>query len=130
MVVCFLSILSCEKETCMDCDGLPSLVLPGGKGGNYYLAVFTKHNTSGVNSRIYLKYACNSKPVDTSMYDEAYNSMTEPGFGPHAHFGQLKKGVYFIYARSIGGSTLMEGDTVIQLTDSSSTGFDFNLYLN
>jgi hypothetical protein len=103
-------------------------VLQGGKGGDYSFVVFTKQNNLGHASRIWLKYAADKKPADTSLYDEAHNTITEPGFGPHVHFNLLKKGSYYVHAASQSNSAL-QADTVIVLKDSTAKAFDFNLQL-
>lgn len=73
-----------------------------------------------------MKFGADQKPTDTLQYDEKYNTMVEPGFGPHAHFENLQKGTYFIFLKS--GS--LSGDTVLQITDASPQSQDIAVELN
>lgn len=95
-------------------------VLTGGKGGPYSFALFPTYNTVGAVARVFCKYAANTKPSDTSQYDEKYNTMIEPGYGPHVHFNNIKTGTYYIFIQ--GGNR--SADTVIQITESSPKNQD------
>jgi hypothetical protein len=64
-------------------------------------------------------------PADTTLYDEKGNTITEPGFGPHVHFEELKKGTYYLFAKSASA----QGDTVFTLTDSSKKDQDIIINL-
>ncbi len=127
-IACIL-VLACTKKSG------PVMVDPpfvekyeGGKGGTYGIAVFSKYNNKGMASRIFLKYAAAKAPSDTALYDEKSNTMTEAGFGPHAHFNSLKKGTYYIAASANINGTRIIADTVLWLTDSSLTNQD--IYIN
>jgi hypothetical protein len=95
----------------------------GGKGGPYDVVIFSKINGQGVASRMFLKYGEDKAPADTAAYEERMNSMVEPGLGHHAHFNELKKGVYFLHIQS----ATAKADTVIKLTDSSA--HDIEMYI-
>lgn len=99
--------------------------LQGGKGGNYSIAVFTKYNGAGKSSRIYFKYAADKHPGDTNLFEEKSNTMTEPGFGPHAHFNSLTVGSYYVYCLSTNN---LKADTVLILDALSAKSGD--IYLN
>ena len=103
----------------------PEPVLTGGKGGSYSIAVFPEQSDTGVTGRIFIKYASNTAPQDTSHYDEAKTAQAEPGEGPHAHFEELTAGTYFI--RAINGSA--HADTIIALSSSSPDETDVHLKL-
>lgn len=100
----------------------PVNTLSGGKGGSLYLAIFPTYKGKGLASRIFLKYAADQPPADTTQYDEKYTTMTEPGYGPHAHFSALKPGTYYIYMHSLSGN--YSADTVLRLSDSSPKSQD------
>lgn len=115
-----LSIMACkdkEPETVLQ-------TLQGGKGGNYSIAVFTKYNGAGKSSRIFLKYAADKHPGDTSLFEEKSNTITEPGFGPHAHFNSLMVGTYYVYCQTNN----LKADTVLVLDTLSAKSSD--IYLN
>lgn len=99
--------------------------LEGGKGGTFMIAIFTKSAGKNQSSRVYLKYAAESAPADTSLYDEKDNTMVEPGFGPHVHFNNLKTGTYFVHAAT---KTNLQADTVIQILNTDAQSRD--LYIN
>lgn len=125
MFLCLLLIFSllqaCKKEK-ISVNNNGGITLNGGKGGSLYLAIFPTYKGKGIASRIFMKYAANTRPADTTLYDEKYNTMTEPGYGPHAHFSALKAGTYYIYIRSNSGN--YSADTVLNLTDSSPKSQD------
>ncbi len=98
--------------------------LPGGAGGPYNLAFFSRLNGAGVNSRMYIKYGADKMPADTAMYDNKMNTMIEPGYGPHTHFDGLTTGTYYVLAKS----ATAQADTIIVLTESSKKKQD--IYLN
>ncbi|MCX6352469.1 MAG: hypothetical protein NTX03_11510 [Bacteroidetes bacterium] len=98
--------------------------LKGGKGGDFYFAVFSRYNNKGIKARIYLKYAAEVAPADTNLYDEKYNTMTEPGFSHHVHFSTLTAGTYYVLAKS----TSYSKDSIITITDSTDKHQD--IYLN
>jgi hypothetical protein len=89
--------------------------LKGGKGGQFSVALFTTFAKKSAKARIYLKYAANKAPADTNMYEEAKNTMTEPGYGNHAHFTALQPGTYYFKAQGLG----VKSDTVIVITNTS-----------
>lgn len=127
-IVC-IWVLACTKKSG------PSIVDPpfvekyeGGKGGTYGIAVFSRFNNKGIASRVFVKYAAAKAPADTTLYDEKSNTMTEPGYGPHAHFNNLTKGTYYIFASGISNNITVKADTVLWLTDSSLTIQD--IYIN
>jgi hypothetical protein len=100
--------------------------LTGGTGGPYKIAVFTTNQIdSGVEARVFIKYAANKAPGDTTQYDEAKNAEAEPGFGPHVHFNNLKTGTYFIKATHSSTAA----DTAIVLTDNSPAETELTLRL-
>ncbi|MBC7425059.1 MAG: hypothetical protein H7321_00885 [Bacteroidia bacterium] len=114
----------CDKGDVYE-PALVNKVLEGGTGGIYSLAVYSKLNATGVNSRIYLKYAADKMPVDSALYDEKDNAVPEPGFGPHVHFHALKTGTYYIYVKT--GSA--QGETVVNITAASKTSQDISVDL-
>ena len=118
-------IYSCKKEETKPDPIIPNNTLPGGKGGDYAMAFFSKYQGRGKASRIYIKYGADKQPSDTTRYDEALNTMVEPGFGPHVHFENLKTGTYYIHAQA----DALTSDTVVVLTTSSKKSQDLTLTL-
>lgn len=106
----FLSLLilfvaGCKKSVNSNNGGLE-----GGTGGPYGVAVFSRVNGVGVSSTIGIRYGANTMAADSS-FNSRKGTMVEPGFGPHAHFGNLKKGTYYIFAKT----SAAKADTVVVL---------------
>lgn len=113
--------LSCGKE-----ENKPvANTLKGGKTGDYAIALFSTWQGKGIASRMYLKYAADKAPADSSLYDERQNTMTEIGFGPHAHFVLLSQGTYYFYVLS----GLHAADTVINIAEGRPKSTDVYLEL-
>ncbi|RYD78957.1 MAG: hypothetical protein EOP53_10380 [Sphingobacteriales bacterium] len=128
--ICFsalaaIFLFACKKtpDPVIQPDNTPKL--EGGKGGNFDRAFFSVLNGKGVSSRMFLKYAADKMPSDTTLYDERGNTITEPGFGPHFHFEDLKKGTYFLHIKS----ATAQADTTFFLTDSSAEDMDIKINL-
>lgn len=110
-------------------EQMPQIVLEGGTGGKFNVAVFSKYNNKGISSRVFLKYASLQAPADTSFYEEKSNTMVEPGYGPHAHFNKLKPGTYYFFASGVSSGNLVKGDIVLSISDSSSMNQDIYIHL-
>ncbi len=127
--ICLLALLcltffSCKKENNPTPQGNTN-PFKGGKGGNHNVIIFTGHNGGALHSRVYLKYAANTMPADTTLYDDIQNTMVEPGVGPHAHFSYLKEGTYYFYCK-VGAFT---ADTVLTIDSTSAESIDAILNL-
>jgi hypothetical protein len=101
--------------------------LEGGLGGNYGIAIFPKHDGLGVGSRVFIKFAANKAPNDTTGYDAKDNTMIEPGYGPHVHFDKLKIGTYFVFAKALNSN--MVASKVIQILPNSPKSQDIDIEL-
>jgi hypothetical protein len=101
--------------------------LQGGKGGDYNVVVVPKEGIYTRAARVFIKYAADKAPADTTQYDERENTMIEPGFGPHVHFSKLKQGTYYIYAET---PQALQGDTVLVLSDSTPKDLEVKLQLH
>lgn len=124
--IVLLGLASCEKPKNPDQN---QNQLPGGKGGSNHLVVFTRKSVGTIKSRVFLKFASTGKPSDTSKYDEAFWTMTEPGYGPHAHFNMLTTGFYYIHATAEYNGNTLEKDTAIELTKDSPVETEITLTL-
>lgn len=132
--IALLSIASCKKDDNTSTNSNnnnnnnnnnPQPVLTGGKGGSYSIVVFSKKDDKGIITRIFMKYAADKAPSDTTGYDENYTSVAEPGYGLHAHFNKLTTGTYYIMAQA--GTA--KKDTVIKITDGQPAEADIDLLL-
>ncbi len=113
------------KEDVIPSTSLPKII-PGGIGGAYNIAIFTLNGTYGVSGKCFIKYACKTKP-NPLVYDDSLATMVEPGFGPHAHFFNLKSGFYYISANGKYKGNNIQGDTLIEVRDTQAHSVDFNL---
>ena len=120
LIICIV-LLSCKDNRTIE----PWQQLQGGKG-EYIISIFTRHNGVGKDSRIFLKYAANTNPGDTTLFDDRSNTMVEPEFEPHSHFGSLTIGTYYFYCMAKGNLT---ADTVLVIEKLSPKSFDVNLSL-
>lgn len=80
-----LTIASCKKA---------------GIGGNNTIAAFPRHHGKSIpGAMIYIKYNAKEFPgEDLSVYDDALMAKKEGSGDAHAHFEELKKGNYYLYA--------------------------------
>jgi len=120
-------ILSCGKDK----EPTPNNqnAIAGGTGGSNHLVVFTRRDKAQMASRVWLKYAAKLKPADTSFYNEVYATMTEPGYGPHAHFNGLKLGFYYLHAEGTYNGNLLLADSTIEISSKVPSSWDITLTL-
>ncbi len=118
-----LGLAACKKEK----STLNSEKLAGGKGGTHNVAIFCLNGGKGITARVYLKYASKTAPADTNAYDEKFGTMTEPGYGPHAHFNSLLPGTYYFKWTAAGN---ISADKVVIITDASPNNQDIELDAN
>lgn len=121
----FVLICSCKKtETPVE---VPSGT-PGGKGGKFHIAIFPLQGNAGISGKVFIKYGVKTLPTSFNQYDDSSATMTEPGFGPHAHFLSLKPGFYAIAAYA-NKSRALQNDTLIQVRDTQAPSVDVTLQL-
>ena len=102
--------------------------IPGGKGGKFHIAVFPMKDSSGLSGKVFIKYGTKTIPDTYAQYDDSSATMTEPGFGPHAHFLSLKPGFYAIAAYAYKSRTICN-DTLIEVKDTQAPSVDIPLQL-
>ncbi len=100
--------------------------VPGGKGGNFNLALFPVNGTTGVEGKCYIKYGCKKIPA-AIKYDDSFTTMVEPGYGPHVHFLKLKEGFYLLGAKGAYKGKQVSGDTIIEVKSVQAATVDLNL---
>lgn len=118
-----LTIAACNKKADTAGTNNNTNTLKGGKGGNYSIVAYSKMNDTGVKARIYIKYAADKAPADTSLYDEKGTAVPEPGYGAHVHFNNLAEGSYYIRAvyNGAGNDTVINISPILSTTEISVT---------
>jgi hypothetical protein len=119
-------ICSCKKKE--DTPTETSSGIPGGKGGKFHIAVFPMQGSAGLSGKVFIKYGVKTLPSSFNQYDDSSATMTEPGFGPHAHFLSLKPGFYAIGAYA-NKSRALKNDTLIEVRDTQAPSVDVSLQL-
>ena len=123
LAMSILGLSACKKEKIS-----PSAEkLTGGKGGTHNVAIFCLNGGKGITARVYLKFAAKKAPADTNTYDEKFGTMTEPGYGPHAHFNSLTPGTYYFKWMAAGN---ISADTVLVITEASPNNQDIEIDAN
>jgi len=71
-----------------------------GPGGEAELSVFVKHHGKAIpGSIVYIKYGADEFPgEDVTKYDDSKVTETSGALAGHAHFPDLRKGDYYLYA--------------------------------
>lgn len=126
-VIILLILCACKKTH----DPVPQAapVIAGGKGGTHHIAVFPVQGKSGISGKVFIKYGTKSLPASLSQYDDSSATMTEPGFGPHAHFLSLKPGFYAIAAYGYKSNVRLSNDTLIEIRDTQPPSVDYQLQM-
>lgn len=123
LLLVFTMLYSCQSD-----DVHPEQV-PGGKGGNFNLAIFPKIGKKGLPGKVYIKYGSVDKIKDKQTASDSNATMVEPGYGPHVHFFELKEGYYALKTTATDGSMHYVHDTVINIQKGQSISTDINIYL-
>lgn len=98
----------------------PKPPLTGGTGGNSSITLFPKHHERAIPGvRIWIKYAANEKPSDTSKFDTVIQCAPTALSGK---FSLLKKGSYYIYGIGYDSSISMnvKGGIPYELKDNEN----------
>ena len=108
LFVTFISFLACKKN---------------GTGGKNSIAAFPKHHGVSIpNATVYIKYGATDLPgTNASDFDDSKIAVKEGSAAPHAHFEELLKGDYYIYAVGFD-STINEtvtGGVAVKITEKA-----------
>lgn len=108
LIVTLIPFLACKKN---------------GTGGKNSIAAFPKHHGVSIpNATVYIKYGATDLPgMNASDFDDSKIAVKEGSAAAHAHFEELLKGDYYIYAVGFD-STINEtvtGGVAVKITEKA-----------